>query len=260
MTTKTFYIESPLGKIPAILYTPSNPGDVCVVFFHGRGETGNGELTGTEGLPKLLNSTNHKSLIDKAELHGFSVLAPHLVPKITGWNVWWTPQYVQYCIDYALQNITKLPKVGVTGLSQGGGGTWTAMTDPDTAGKIFAAIPICPTPQYEGDFSLIAKNKIPVWNFHAVNDTTVNITSSRTMIQAADKFNPDPDIKFEEWQSGGHWIWGQVYAREDIYPWFLSYAPKSETIPQPAPVPTDKILYTIKTTVYESGKIISEKI
>lgn len=259
MQTKTLYIDSPIGKIPAIIYTPDvKKSGVVVVFFHGRGETGNGELTGSEGLPKLLNSNNHENLLKKAEQYGFTVLAPHLVPKLTNWQVSWTPKYVLYCIDYGLQNLTTLPKVAVTGLSQGGGGTWTAMIAEESSSKIFAAIPICPTPQYQdGDFANIAQNHIPVWNFHAINDTTVNIQSSRIMISSANKSNPSPAIKFEELTSGGHYIWGGIYARDDIYTWMLSYAPKAE---QPAPPAEDKILYTIKTTVFESGKITSEKL
>jgi len=256
MKNKTFYIDTPLGKIPAILYTPDEKkSDVVVIFEHGRGETGNGDLTGGAGLPMVLNSTNHANLLAAADKYGFSVLAPRLVPKLTGWVTSWTPEYSNYCIDYALKNLTKLPKVGFTGLSQGGGGCWLAMTSPLTAGKIFACVSMCPTPEYSGDFSLIAKNNIPVWNFHAVNDTTVNISSSRNMIQAANKFNPEPDIKYEELPSGGHYIWQFVYARTEVYEWLLSYVPK-----ETAPIVEDKVLYTIKTTIYSSGKIETIKI
>lgn len=262
MQTKTFTIDSPIGKIPAILYTPDvKKSDVVVIFEHGRGEVGDGNLTGTAGLPMLQNSTNHANLLANADKYGFTVLAPQLVPKFIGWVISWTPEYSNYCIDYALNNLTKLPKVGFTGLSQGGGGCWLALTSALTAGKIFACISMCPTPEYNGDFSLIAKNSIPVQNFHAVNDTTVNIQSSRTMVAAANKFNPSPAIKYEELASGGHYIWGGIYGRDEIYPWMLSYAPKEGTGTVIDPLPTtDEIIATYKMTVYKSGKVTTDKI
>jgi predicted peptidase len=258
MTTKTLTVPSKFGNIPAILYTPSKPIDLCVVFLNGRGENGNGEMTGSEGLPKLLNSTNHANLLLNAEKYGFSVLAPQLVPKFTNWQVSWIPEYTNACIDYALTALTKQPKVGLTGLSQGGGGCFSAMTNSLTAGKIMFCISICPTPQYEGDFSLIAKNHIPLWNFHAVNDTTVSIAGSRNMIASANKHNPDPPIKYEEFASGSHYIWGQVYERSDIYNWaMLQYNPVP--IPEPIPEP-DPVVLSIQTTIYASGKIETKKL
>lgn len=263
MQTKTFYIESSLGKIPAILYTPTEKKkDACVVFFHGRGESGTGSLTSGDGLLKLLNNGNHKSLIDAAEKHGFSMLAPQFVSSFVGWSPGWTDAYVEVCIDYAL-TLTSLPKVGVTGLSQGGGGTWIALTNPKTANKVFAAIAICPTPEYDNnnDFSLIAKYGIGVQNFHAKDDSTVNVQSSRVMVAKANAYNPDPPVKYEELSSGNHYIWGTVYSRAEIYPWLLSFAPKS-TQPQPLPptVPIDEIIDQFKTTIYKSGKIETVRI
>lgn len=255
MTTKTYKIDTPLGQIPVIVYMPTNPKDICVVFFHGRGEIGSGELTGNESLEKLMNSTNHANLLKHAEELGLTVFAPQLVPKLIGWNVWWTPDYIDACIDYALASLTKLPKVAIKGLSQGGGAVWTACTSAANASRIFSAVGICPTPQYEGEFSLIAKNSIPIMNFHAVNDTTVNIQSSRTMVAKANSFNPNPKVFYEEYPSGGHYIWGSVFDRKDIYDQVLKYAPTSST---PQPVPTDEIIATYKMSVYKSGKIITE--
>lgn len=258
MQTKTFSIESSFGKIPAILYTPTEKKtDVCVIFFHGRGESGSGSLTSSDGLLKLLNNGNHKSLIDAAEKHGFSILAPQFVSSFVGWSPGWTDAYVEVCIDYAL-TLTSLSKVGVTGLSQGGGGTWIALTNPKTAGKIFAAIAICPTPEYDSnnDFSLIAKYDIAVQDFHAKDDSTVNVQSSRVMVAKANAYNPNPLVKYEELPSGNHYIWGIIYSRPEIYPWLLSYAPKVEQpAPTPQPEPLDEIVDQFKTTIYKSGKI-----
>lgn len=255
MTTKTLTIPSKFGNIPALLYTPSKPIDLCVIFLHGRGEN----VDNPDGPMKAFTSTNQDALILNAEKYGFSVLCPQLVTKLTAWQQAWVPDYTGACIDYALQNLTKQPKVGITGLSQGGGGVFLVITNAAWASKIMFALSMCPTPEYGGDFSQIAKNKIPLSNFHAVNDTTVNIASSRNMIAAANKHNPNPPIKYEELGSGGHYIWGSVYAREDVYNWMmLQYKPVT---PAPEPIHTeDKILWSIQTTKYASGKIETKEL
>ena len=253
MTTKTITIPSKFGDIPAMLYTPSKPTDLCIVFLHGRGENID-NLTDTA---KSFNSTNQDNLILNAEKYGFSVLAPQLVLKLTNWQQTWIEDYSGACIDYALQNLTKQARVGLTGLSQGGGGCWRLITNPAWAAKILFSLSICPTPEYSGDFSQIAKNHIPVSNFHAVNDGTVKIASSRNMIAAANKHNPDPPIKFEELASGDHFIWGSIFSREDVYNWaMLQYKPTTA----PPPPATDPILWSIQTTKYASGKIETKEL
>lgn len=254
MTIKTFTIPSKFGDIPAKLYTPSRPIDLCVIFLHGRGEN----IDNATDTAKAFNSINQDALIINAEKYGFGVLIPQLVLRFTNWQLTWLEAYTEACVDYSLQNLTKQPKIGITGLSQGGGGVWRAITNASLASKIMFAIPICPTPEYGGDFSQIAKNRIPVSNFHAINDIDVKIAGSRNMIAAANKHSPEPPIKFEELASGGHYIWGAVYSREDVYNWMMfQYKPVS--IPQPVPT-QDKILWSIQTTKYESGKIETKEL
>lgn len=260
MTTKTITISSKFGDIPAKLYTPSKPIDLCVVLLHGREENAD-NLTDTM---KSFNSTNQDNLIANAEKYGFSVLAPQLVLRLTHWQQTWIEDYSGACIDYALQNITQQSKVGITGLSQGGGGCWRLMTNEKWASKLMFVLSICPTPEYAGDFSQIAKNHIPVSNFHAINDNTVKIASSRNMIAAANKHSPDPPIKYEESTSGDHYIWGSVYGRQDVYNWImLQYKPEFKPSPEPVPIPQpepDKVLWSIQTTKYASGRIETKEL
>lgn len=254
MTNKTFFID---GKIPAILYEPADKKtEAVVIFFHGRDEDGAGDLA---SLSKLVNNSNHQNLIANAEKYGFRVLAPQVSTKITGVR-WWTMPFIEQIINYALTT-TSLPKVAVSGLSQGGGTTWMALTNADTAPKIFAAIPICPTSQYDGDFKLIAKYKIAVWDFHGSADTNVPVASSRVMVAKANAENPDPKVKYDEIAGASHFIWGQVYGRDDLYPWLISYAPKvTEPIPPIDPLPVDEIVSVHKITYYKSGKATLEKL
>jgi len=258
MTNKTFLAETPVGKIPMILYSPAqDKTGVCVVAFHGKGEAGQGSV---DTLSKLQG--NMTELLKRVDQYGFSVLAPQVSTNLTGGNLWWSDSHIEAIIDYAVTNHTKLGKVAVTGLSQGGGSVIEAITNSKTAPKIFAAIPICPTPQYDNDFSQVAKNKIAAWFFHAFDDSTVRVASSQIMVGKIKSFNPDPQVKYTEYPTGGHGIWSRAWNTEEIYPYILSFAPKATTEPAPTEPAPDEVIatYTIKTTVYKSGKIESVKI
>lgn len=261
MTTKTFLAETAVGKIPMILYAPSpnvnqTATGVCFVAFHGKGEAGNGTLTGIDKV-----TGNFSELLKRVDTYGFSVLAPQVSTNLTGGNLWWSDNHIEAIIEYAVTNHTKLGKVAVTGLSQGGGSVIEAITNPKTAAKIFAAIPICPTPQYDNDFSQVAKNKIAAWFFHAADDQTVRVPSSQIMVGKIRSFNPDPQIKYTEYPTGGHGIWGRAWATEEIYPHILSFAPKvTEPIPPIDPLPVDEIVSVHKITYYKSGKATLEKL
>lgn len=232
-----------------ILYSPAeDKAGVCIVAFHGKGEYGNGTLTGIDKV-----TGNFTELLKRVDIYGFSVLAPQVSTNLTGGNLWWSDPQIEAIIDYAVATHTKLGKVAVTGLSQGGGTVIEAITNPKTASKIFAAIPICPTPQYDNDFSQVAKNKIAAWFFHAADDQTVKVASSQIMVGKIKSFNPDPQVKYTEWPTGGHPVWGRAWATEEIYPHILSYAPAGGT--QPAPTPIDEILSIHKLITYKSGKV-----
>lgn len=240
MTTKTFLADTVAGKIPMILYTPAqDKTGVCFVMFHGKGELGNGTLA---SLNTLVNNGNHAELLKRVDIYGFSVLAPQVSTNITAGLPWWSDPQIEAIIEYTVANHTKLGKVAVTGLSQGGGTVWEALTNEKCAPKIFGAIPICPTSQYgdgiinKNDFSLIAKYKIAVWDFHAADDTTCWPANSRNMVAAANRANPDPPVKYTEYSSGGHGIWGRAWNTDEIYPYILSFAPKVVTQPIP-PIP-----------------------
>jgi predicted peptidase len=263
MTTKTFLAETAAGKIPMILYTPSvTATGVCFVAFHGKGEAGNGTL---DGINKVTG--NFSELLNRIDVYGFSVLAPQVSTNLTNGNLWWSDNHIEAIIGYAVANHTKLGKVGVTGLSQGGGTCWEALTNERCASKIFGAIPICPTSQYgdkitnKNDFTLIAKYNIAVWDFHGAVDTVVHVSSSRNMVAEANRSNPDPKVKYTEYPSDNHYIWGKAWGTEEIYPYILSFAPTGGVIvpPPTEPVP-DEILTTYKTTVFKSGKVVLEEI
>jgi predicted peptidase len=110
----------------------------------------------------------------------------------------------------------------VTGLSNGGYGTWDAIER--WPNYFAAAAPIAGA----GDPSKadVLKN-LPIWAFHGSADTTVPVSGSRDMIAAIEAAGGHP--RYTEFPGLGHGIWGFVYGLNtgpqvvtDFFPWLFS--------------------------------------
>ncbi len=193
-----------------LLYLPkgeTKENKPLMVFLHGRGERGNDlNLVKKHGPPKIL---------EKKDLP-FIVVSPQC-PKS---DLWWKPEIVAGLVDevVAKQRVDK-SRIYLTGLSQGGFGTWaTAAVHP----KKFAAIaPIC-----GGGKSENAKNygKLPIWNFHGDADRVVPVRLSREMVAAIQKAGGK--VKYTEYPGVGHDSWTKTYRNPKLYDWFLSHSLK----------------------------------
>jgi predicted peptidase len=243
-----------IGSTPAIVYRPSNFNAAnkyaVYLYLHGDGQV----TKETADLNRLQSSGDQAELLLAAEKNNFIVVAPQLVLAQNAWYPGWKDQYLQSVYDYIISSPnTDLNHIIVTGLSRGGGGTWIVCTGV-FAQYVSAAIPICGTPQYEQDFSQVAKYNIPIWAFHAKDDQTVNWAATVNTISKIMVFNPTPEPKTTYFDSGGHPIWGRVYSDQSVYTWALSKSNNIVTAP-PAPTPIDDVIGTYKITVYKSGKI-----
>jgi len=104
----------------------------------------------------------------------------------------------------------------LTGLSQGGHGTWAIGA---RHADLFAAIaPICGY----GDKSLAEKlGKMPVWSFHGDADTTVPPERSVEMDQWLKDAGGSPKLTI--YPGVGHNSWDKAYRDEDLGAWFLEH-------------------------------------
>lgn len=104
----------------------------------------------------------------------------------------------------------------LTGLSQGGHGTWTIAA---MHSNLFAAIaPVCGWADEN-----VAKNvaKLPIWTFHGDADQAVNVECSREMekwITAA-----GGQCKLTIYPEVGHNSWDNAYRTEGLGQWFLEH-------------------------------------
>lgn len=110
-------------------------------------------------------------------------------------------------------------RIYLTGLSQGGHGTWAiAAKHPD----LFAAIaPICGWGSEEIARKLAT---VPVWAFHGDADTTVVPERTREMAKWVEAAGGS--CKLTIYPGVGHNSWDKVYRDEDLLGWFLQHEKK----------------------------------
>lgn len=213
-------------------YKPAdyNPGVKypVIIFLHGIGERGNGttdlgNLTNI-ALPRMIANGNPMRFYWNGKWETFLVLSPQLSYNYGEWQNF----YVDEMIKHATTTLSGDPnRIFLTGLSLGGGGVWRyASASSANAARLAAIAPICPTcqpPYWEN----IAKNNLPVWAFHAIDDGVVGWPCTDNAVNAINAYNPIVKAKRTIWPDGNHWIWDRAYDPQyswqnpNLYEWFL---------------------------------------
>jgi predicted peptidase len=189
-------------------YDPAVPWPT-IVFLNGAGECGrDGLLQTTVGLGPAIKL--------KPASWPFIVVMPQKPTSATNWEdhdalVMATLEQTrrEYNVDVS--------RLYLTGLSQGGHGTWTiAAKHPD----LFAAIaPCC---GWGSDALVPALKGIPAWVFHGEADTTISVNESRKMVAALLAAGA-PEVKLTTYKGIGHNCWDNAYQKETLYAWFLAH-------------------------------------
>jgi poly(3-hydroxybutyrate) depolymerase len=161
--------------LPGRLYVPpeaaSDPTTPrpFILFFHGAGEDGTNNTSQING--------NIDNLLAEAKRRGAFLYAPQTT---NNWSSTTLTANVMTMISRAetTQNVDE-QRLYVTGLSNGGGGTWNMASR--YPGVFAAALPICGvTPA--SDFSALRLLNEPVWAFHARNDTVVSVSVTQGVV------------------------------------------------------------------------------
>lgn len=184
------YDKDPAKKWPLIL------------FLHGSGERGNDlQKVKVHGPPKIVETRKD---------FPFIVVSPQC-PN----NEWWLAADLIHLLDEVCAKTSADPdRIYLTGLSMGGFGTWSLITQyPER----FAAIaPICGA----GDPEDVERVKnIPTWIFHGSKDQAVPVQRGRDMFEALKKIGGR--VKYTEYPDAEHDSWTRTYANEELYKWFM---------------------------------------
>jgi len=221
---------------PLALSDPATPRPL-ILFLHGAGESGTNNVAQVNG--------NIDNLLAEAKRRNAFLYAPQ---TNGGWSSATITGRVMTMIDQALADRpVDGTRLYVTGLSMGGGGTWNML---DRYGARFAAaVPICAVSPATG-FAPLRLIDDAIWGFHARNDTVVSYLTTRNVVhsiltaaqQPLPSYPPTPvmtdftfvspalDLRYTEYRTGGHGIWGRVYNTPPMYEWLFAH---TTAVPEP---------------------------
>ncbi len=210
--------------IPAT-YDPATPTPT-ILFLHGSGECG------TDGQKQAIVGLGSAAMLRPAD-YPCIIIFPQKPDSGQEWEAF--DALVMATLEETRRELNCDPRrLYLTGLSQGGHGTWTiASLHPD----LFAALaPVCaygpsrrtPTPGVDTDPAALAKKikHLPIWAFHGEKDSVVPVDASKTMIVAikAAQSPADPAPKLTLFADDDHNSWDNAYRNSKLGDWLLTHA------------------------------------
>ncbi len=197
-------------------YTPDHAWP-CLLFLHGSGESG------SDGLKQAIQGIGSAIQWNEKEWPCLVVM-PQKPVENDQWEVYDAPVMEmlevvksEYRIDHS--------RIGLTGLSQGGHGTWTiAAAHP---GVFCALAPICGYSRPFAPADLAAKvGDVPVWAFHGLADDVVPPTGTTDIIDAikADRARrgSKAEVRQSLFERVNHGSWDRAYRQEGLAEWLLN--------------------------------------
>ena len=242
------------GILPYRLFIPTNYSAATrypiTLFLHGAGERGTDnrlQLTGQTGCLVFASETN--------QLKYPSFMVAPQCPTTGSWtDATRRAQVLGLMNSLTSQYSIDTNRLYITGLSMGGMGTWDYIGQYPN--MYAAAIPMSGS----GTVSLATRMiQTPIWNFHAANDGTVNVSGSRTMIDAVRRAGGNPI--YTEYAIGGHVIWTPAYNTPILMDWV--YAQRRGTNPAARPllsinVPTDRPIFASSASALDLSGTASD--
>lgn len=191
----------------------------CIVFLHGKGECGEDGMRQTQiGLaPAILQSP---------ESWPFIVIMPQKPVQDRPWEDF--SMLVLGALEAAKKEWTiDEDRVYLTGLSQGGHGTWAIAS---RYRDVWAAIaPVCgyPEPMSAKEIAYGVRS-LPIWAFHGLADDLVvpeRTTRITDLIQAERGQDASaPDLIVSLYPDVNHNSWDKAYRDEPLAQWFLKHS------------------------------------
>lgn len=204
-----------------------------VVFLHGNGERGDGN-----GVNLLANAgaVTWASPEQQAK-HPSFVIAPQSPIDLEHKFIWADEPRNSAVADLVRETALKYPidtdRIYIVGISQGAMGTWRLL---EKNLDLFAAgVPIAGLTNYEKAVNMYAPvdpkhvevlKNVPIWAFHAADDTTVSPKNSQEMVAAIKAQNGNL-IHFTEYEAGiikptGHFSWVPALQNQDMIEWLFA--------------------------------------
>ena len=216
-------LEGAPGVVRFVVYVPRRAASAArlplVVFLHGRGECGN------DGLRQMINGVPQR-IIREPEKWPSIVVMPQKPDADRPWMDY-EPQLMAIIEQVRREWPIDGSRIYLTGLSQGGAGTWAlAAAHPD----VFAAIaPVCgfagrsvgsADPAEAGRIGRAVAG-IPTWAFHGEADSVVPIARTREIVEAV-KAAGGTSVRFTAYPNVNHGSWENAYAEPEFTTWLFA--------------------------------------
>lgn len=183
-----------------------------IVFLNGSGECG------TDGLKQTTQGLGN-ALRAHPEAWPFVCVFPQKPESSSTWMD--HEDLVLATIERTRAELNIDPaRIYLTGLSQGGRGTWAIGTHHP---ELFAALaPVC---GYGPNEQLGTNIKsLPIWAFHGDADTVLSVEESRRLAKAA--YGLGAEVKLTIYMGVDHNCWDKAYQEDRLAEWFLTHARK----------------------------------
>lgn len=205
---------------------PPADGWPLILFLHGYGECG-------EDLDQVRKHGPPKLAAEIEQLGKCVIISPQC-PK----NSWWRVKALKSLVQEVTARRKDIDhnRIYVTGLSMGGYGTWSLLSQ--YPGFFAAAVPICGG----GDPLRLLKNrppvkqgirneflpdglkrsaKTPIWTFHGIEDTAVPVAESQRLVDLLKAAGSD--VRFTVYDGVGHvGAWEKAYTDPVMWTWLFS--------------------------------------
>jgi len=223
---------------PEAISHPETPRPL-ILFLHGAGQRGTNNTSQVAGMNGLFHAA-----VDR----GAYLYAPQ-IPTTADWEN--ATLSIDQMLDRALaEHNVDVDRMYITGISLGGGGTWTVMSAlPD---RFAAGMPVSGTGGVPQPFRLMEQT---IWAFHSRDDDVVNVSSTRNNIAQMLIFAGEPlpqfpfsgdrtttldfhsstlDLRYTEYPTGGHGVGSsRIYLDDNVYDWMFD---QTLAVPEPGSV------------------------
>ncbi len=200
-------------------YTPERTGGwPCILFLHGSGESG------SDGVKQVIQGIGSAIQWNQSAWPCI-VIFPQKPDEHQQWERY--DAQVMAMLEATRRRYHIDPKrIYLTGLSQGGHGTWTfAANHP---GRWAALAPICgyPEPMSPAEIAAGIGDEVPVWAFHGLADDVVDPKRTAEIIDAlrarrAGKAGAG-EVRASMFEGVNHGAWDRAYRDEHLAEWLLA--------------------------------------
>lgn len=201
--------EATETKLRYWLYLPENYESdreqqwPLLLFLHGAGERGDDlSVVKKHGPPKLIEAGKSFPMI----------VVSSQCPKDQRWNAAELSKLVD---ELANTYRVDRSRLYLSGLSMGGAGTWSLLTE--YPGRFAAAVPICG----RVDTAAAAKlTETPIWIVVGAKDRPELVESNQKAAEAIEKAG-GKQMRVTVYPEAGHDSWTETYNNPEVYEWLL---------------------------------------